>query len=297
MFFQVILPVFIIFALGFAGQRVFQLHIKSVSTVGLYLMTPALVFHTFYQTNIDHTYLYITIYGISLSLILIMLIKWISHLRKYDTSTESALILSSAFMNNGNYGAPVILFAFGEKGFTYALAILVLHTIVMSTVGLYYAARGKSSMREAWMSVAKMPIIHALIAAFIWRWLEIPMPEHLLKAVKYVGDAAIPTIMIVLGMQLAEIKLQNIVWGKISLALFLRLIISPVIAALIVYVLLPVDQLLGNVMIVEAAMPSAAIMTLYALQFDNEPQMVSSVTFLSTVFSGLTLTILLTIIS
>ncbi|MBO8172508.1 MAG: AEC family transporter [Bacillaceae bacterium] len=295
MFFQVIMPVFLIFLTGFTAQKLLQLHIKSISTLALYILVPALVFKTFYRTEFDLTYLYIAIYSLLLTVILIVIVQVISRLKKYPPSTETALILSTGFMNNGNYGAPVILFAFGETGFRYAIAIMILHTIVMSTIGIYYAARGKYSVKNALRSVMKMPIMHALIIALIWQKFQIPLPQNFEKIIDMVGNAAIPTIMLVLGMQLAEIKLKNIRWPELNLAIFLRLIMSPLIAAGLVWIL-PVETLLGKVMIVEAAMPASAIMTLYALQYESDPDLVSTITFVGTILSALTLTLLLNFI-
>lgn len=292
---QVVLPVFLVFAAGFIAQKIFQLDIKSISTAALYIMTPALIFRTFYETQIGSTYLYIAIYGTALSVALIILAKVWARLNKYPASTTSALILSSAFMNNGNMGAPIILFAFGEKGFQYAVTIMVFHTIVMSTLGIYYAAKGNSDIKQSLLSVLKMPIIHGGILGLAWQYWQLPLPDNLFRALKMVGDAAIPTIMLVLGLQLAEIKLSGIQWKKTATALVFRLLLSPAIAWLIV-LLLPVGTLLGKVMIVEAAMPSAAITTMYALQYDSEPELVSSTTFISTLLSLFTLSILLNII-
>ncbi|GAW92508.1 AEC family transporter [Calderihabitans maritimus] len=295
MLFQVVMPVFLIFLVGYIGQKALRLHIKSVSTTALYLMTPALIFRTFYKNRLDSTYLYIVIYGILLSVILILLVKGLSRIRKYNASITNGLILATAFMNNGNLGAPIILFAFGDNGFQYAVAIMIFHTIVMSTLGLYFAAKGKLEVREALLSVVKMPIVHAGIAALVWQYLNLPMPENILAAINIVAEAAIPSIMLVLGMQLAEIKIVNFDWGKISLALVFRLLLSPLIAWGIT-LLLPVEPLLGKVMIVEAAMPTAAITTLYALQYDTEPNLVSSITFISTLLSIITLSMLLNVI-
>jgi malate permease and related proteins len=61
---------------------------------------------------------------------------------------------------------------------------------------------------------------------------------------------------------------------------------------LIVY-FLPLDLLLEKVLIVSAAMPSAATTTMYALQFDAEPELVSSITFITTLVSIGTITPLL----
>ena len=290
---QVVLPVFLIFFVGYAGQKKLRLDIKSVSTTALYLMTPPLVFRSFYENKIDSTYLYIVIYGVALSVIIIWLIKGISRLLGYNDSITGGLILSTAFMNNGNLGAPLILLAYGQKAFQYAVAIMVLHAIIMSTLGIYYAAKGKSDVSNALLSVIKMPIVHAVFIGLFWQYLHLPMPSNLYTAIGMMADASIPTIMLVLGMQLAEIELTNLDWSKISLALVTRLMISPLIAYGLVLAL-PVDQLLGKVMIIEAAMPTAAITTMYALQFDCSPELVSSITFIGTVLSMGTLSVLLT---
>ncbi|WP_255488132.1 hypothetical protein [Ornithinibacillus hominis] len=43
-------------------------------------------------------------------------------------------------------------------------------------------------------------------------------------------------------------------------------------------------------------MPSAATTTMYAIQFDTEPELVSSITLVSTLFSIVSITVLLNMI-
>jgi len=295
MLIKVLLPVFLIFLTGYIGQKVFSLDIKSISTTSLYLMTPALIFKSFYTAKLDSTYLNIVIYSVLLLTLLILFIKFVAYLKNYNSSQTSALILSSAFMNNGNFGAPVILFAYGQVAFQYSIAIMILHTILMSTIGLYFAAKGNFSVKESIYSVLKMPIMHALVLALLWQYFKLPIPDNIYNAISMVGDAAIPLIMLVLGMQLAEIKLINIKWDINIAGIATRLLISPAIAYGITS-LLPIGPLLAKTMIILAAMPSAAIMVMYAIQYDNNPELVSSITFLSTLLSLITLSILLTIL-
>lgn len=292
---NVILPVCIIFFVGYVGQRCLSLHIKSISTAALYLMMPALMFESFYQAELNQTFLQIVIYVFLLSIIIIWLIKAIGLIAGYSPSTTNGLILSTAFMNNGNFGAPIVLFAFGEKGFQYAVIILTLHVIIMITFGVYYAAKGNMDVKGALLSVLKMPMIWGSIVGLLWRYLNLPLPENLYDAISLVADAAVPTIMLTLGMQLAELKLRNLQRVKISLAIIVRLIISPIIAWAIAYGL-AVEPLLGKVMIVQAAMPAAVITTMYAMQYDSEPDLVSSITLISTLLSVVTLSVLLTIL-
>ena len=42
----------------------------------------------------------------------------------------------------GNYGTPVVLLAFGSGALEVAVPLMVFQQMVMSTIGIYFAARG-----------------------------------------------------------------------------------------------------------------------------------------------------------
>jgi len=124
-FLQVILPVLLIFLSGYLLQRVFKLDLRPISTLAIYVLTTALVFRTFYKTALDLQLFHIVIISLLLLGALVLVTLLTAKLFKYDKQQESAMLLSTAFMNSGNYGTPIILFAFGQAGFTYAVQIIV----------------------------------------------------------------------------------------------------------------------------------------------------------------------------
>ncbi|MFG6119260.1 AEC family transporter [Thalassobacillus sp. B23F22_16] len=291
-FLSVVLPVLLIFGAGYIIQLVARLDIKSLATITLYIMLPNLVFNTFYEAELDKEYVVMLIFAAVLLIAILLINKIVAKLRNYDQAMESGMILSTAFMNSGNYGTPIILFAFGKEAFTYAVSFMVLQAIIMNFFGVYYAARGSAGIKLAFKSVLKMPPTYAVIIALVMNLGSIPVPDSLLSAITLVGDATIPTMMITLGMQLAEITVKNMNWVKISYGATVRLLASPLIAYLLTLVL-PMDPLMAKVMIVAAACPSAATTTMYALQFDAKPELVSSITLVTTLLSIITLPILL----
>ncbi|SEA76366.1 hypothetical protein SAMN05421743_10810 [Thalassobacillus cyri] len=295
-FIQVVLPVLLIFGAGYLIQIVARLDIKSLATVTLYIMLPNLVFNTFYEAELDQKYVIMVVFAAILLAAIVAINKLTAYFRNYNQSMESGMILSTAFMNSGNYGTPIILFAFGEKAFMYAISFMVLQAIIMNFFGVYYAARGSAGIKLALQSVLKMPPTYAVIVALIMNLGSIPVPENLMSAINLVGDATIPTMMITLGMQLAEITVKNMDWKKVTYATSVRLLASPLIAYLITLVL-PMDPLMAKVLIVAAACPSAATTTMYALQFDAKPDLVSSITLVTTLGSLITIPILLTLLS
>ena len=293
-FFNVLIPVFAIFILGYIGEKKIGFDPKSISAMSLYIMTPVLVFETFYTNVLDSDYLYITIFALGLCAALILLVYLISYIRGYSTKEKCGLILGSVFMNNGNYGTPVALLLFGAAGFDYAIILMVIQTIVMATVGIYFAARGSDiggGFKDTIGVVMRMPIIYGAVAGWLFQVTGITIGSSFMTTLDLVGNAAIPTIMLVLGMQLAKISLKNVEKEKVFYAVTLKLAIAPIIAWGIGY-FLPVDMLLKQLMVVMAGMPAAANTTMYAIQFNTEPEFVSVCTFVSTILSLVSLPVI-----
>ncbi|GAE24699.1 hypothetical protein JCM9140_647 [Halalkalibacter wakoensis JCM 9140] len=294
-FIQVVFPVLLVFLIGFLVQRWKKVDIKPISTVAIFIMTPCLVFRTFYHSILDIQALYMVFFAVILLIALIILNKIYVKIRKYDQSMESGFILSTAFMNSGNYGAPIILFAYGEVAFAYSVMFLVLQAVIMNFFGVYYAARGKAGIKVAIREVLKMPATYAVMIGLLLKLFNVTVPENLMLTVDIIAEAAIPTVMIILGMQLARIQWGNFEWGNVMYSTIVRLFLSPLIAYGIT-LLFPMDPLMAKVLIVSAAMPSAATIVMYAVQFDSHPRLVSSVTLVTTIISVATITILLIIL-
>lgn len=298
-FIGVLIPIFSIFAIGYVGVKWMDIDIKPISTVTMYLMSPFLAFHTFYANELNMDYFYLGGFLLVLSLISILFCYIVGYVKKWDDSMKSGFVLSSVFMNNGNYGVPLVLLVFGQEGLHYAVILMVLQTLIMCTIGVYFAAKGGSAGQRIRVSplkdVVKVPIIYGAILGIILNLLQVNIGENMMTAVEMVSEATIPTVMIVLGMQLAKIKLTDLDIGNTSLAVIFRLILAPLLAFLLTLPM-PVDEMVKDILIITAAMPSAANTTMYALQFGSKPGFVSSVTLITTLLSIITLPLLLIIL-
>jgi predicted permease len=230
---------------------------------------------------------------------LLVLILFIGKVKKLQQPKVSAMILSGVFMNSGNYGAPIILFAFGSVGFDYAVIMMVIQSLLMNTVGLYYAAKGSketNTMKESLMKVVKMPIIYGAALGLIIQVSGLIVPNFVIQAVELIADAAIPTVMLVLGMQLATLSRNNMKLGEVTSMVMIKMVVSPIIAYFIIMIF-SIEGLLAKILLVLAAMPTAANTTLYALQFNTEPEFVSSSTLITTILSIITVPIMLLLVS
>ena len=291
----IILPVFIIFFIGYIGQKLIGFDIKSISTAALYLMSPFLAFRTFYANELTMDYFYIILFCLILMVVLLIVV-WISSLFMKATRQQlSAMILGGVFMNSGNYGAPVVLFAFGAVAFDYAVIMMVFQSLLMNTVGIFFASIGgkeKASLGQSIQRVIRMPLIYAAFLGIGLQLASLTIPKPLMEGISLVADASIPTVMLVLGMQLAAISRKRVAYRYVSVVTVIRMVLSPLIAAGILY-FMPVSDLLKAVIILQAAMPAAANTTMFALQFGTEPDLVSFTTFITTLISIITIPIVL----
>ncbi|WP_449355457.1 AEC family transporter [Virgibacillus natechei] len=295
LFLNVILPIIAVFAAGFILQRIRIMDVKSVSTITLYILSPALVFSSLYDADFDRGYMVIVIFMFVLFFLMVLLNKILAKLLNWQPSIESAAILSTGFMNSGNYGLPVVLFSVGNVAMPYAVFIMIVQSLMNNFFGIYYASRSTSGMKRAFKNVLKMPTTYAALLAFIFQYFSWgPLPESVHSTIAMVGDAAIPVMMIMLGMQLASITSINLNWQVITSSVVLKMVISPLIAFGFIY-FVGVDPIIGAVIVIISAMPTAATTTMYAIEFDTEPDLVSSITFVATLVSIVSVTVLLNI--
>ncbi|MBN8192526.1 AEC family transporter [Bacillus sp. NTK074B] len=295
----IVLPALLVFLVGFIGQKKLGFEINSISKMAIYLMYPFLAFKTFYENELNMDYLYIFLFCIALCVILIVFIKIVARVRSYSKQKVSAMILSGVFMNSGNYGVPIILFGFGELGFRYAVIMMVIQSFLMNTIGLYYAISGSDKARdskEIWMKIVKMPILHGAVIGLAFQVLPLKVPLFLNQTIDLISQATIPTIMVVLGMQLATLGGRKVERSALSFIVILRMVASPILALAIVS-LLPISPTLSSILIILASMPTAANTTMFSLQFNTEPDLVSASTLVTTVLSIVTIPIMLALVS
>ncbi|RSL34934.1 AEC family transporter [Salibacterium salarium] len=293
-FINVLVPIVLIFLAGFLLQKKHVLQVGSVSAVALYILNPALVFRTFYTTEPDADLFRIIAFSVLFLLAMLLINKLLGMVLKWNLEKTSGMTLATTFMNSGNYGAPLILFAFGESAFAYSIIFMVIQALLMSTIGVYIANRSSLTAADALRVVLKMPVFHALIVGVFCQAIQLDIKESYMDAVNMLADAAIPVVMIVLGMQLAKISVSSLDWKSVGTGTVLRLVISPLVAYVFTLVLQTGDTL-SAVLIVSTAMPTAATIAMIAVQFESSPELVSSITLVTTLLSVPSLWILLTI--
>ncbi|MED4452596.1 AEC family transporter [Metabacillus fastidiosus] len=295
-FFSVMLPVIAVFGAGYVLQRVKLVQVKSVAAVSIYIFMPIFFFVSLYEATFDEDYFILIISIIFILIMMVLINKILGKIFKWSKPVESASILGSAFMNGGNYGIPVIVFSLGVGATHFAVFYMVMQSLFIQFFGVYYASRGKDGMLQGIKQVLLMPATYAALLAFLFKGFGWEIPEGVYGTIKMVSEGSIPLMMIVLGMQLATIKTLKVNWQVLTSAVTLRMIVSPILAYFFIKAF-DLDPLAGGVVLVMSAMPSSASAAMFAIEFDTEPELVSSVMLITTLFSFVSITVLLNILA
>ncbi len=289
---NIILPILLMAGLGFLLDRWLDLDIHTLSRVTFYLLSPCLAFSSLSTTQLDRRVLFqMAAVAMLVVLALWLAASWATRALKWQGADRSAFLLTVLFMNTGNYGLPLNLFAFGETGLALAIVFFVTISLLTNTFGVYIAARGHADSREALRRVLRVPIGYAVLLGLLVNVTALPVPTSVARATHLLGQAAVPVMLLVLGMQLARAAIKT-EWGPITAATLLRLLASSGLAILLVR-LIGLQGVAAKVAIVQASMPTAVITTILATEFDTRPEFVTGTVFVSTLASVLTLTVLL----
>ena len=287
-----ILPIFIVAGTGFVLARRVAVNVRALSSVSFNALAPCLVFTLMVSSSISA----LDFGRMALFCVLVMAIRGIlarlvAVPLGLDRTTRAGFLLVVVFSNSGNFGLPVVLFAFGREALTFATVYFVIAAVLSYTVGVFLAASGRRSFMEALRGIRRVPTVYAVIAAAIVIALGVPIPIGVMRAITLMSDASLPMLMLVLGMQLHGAKrLEHP--GAVAVAVILSLVVSPLLA----FPLATAVGLTGpafEAAVLQAAMPAAIVTTILAIEFDLDPAFPTSVVFVSTLLSPFTVTLLI----
>ncbi len=293
----IIAPIILIAGLGVLLDKTKIVDTRSVSRVVIYLTSPALAFYGMANASIQSSEVIgLFVFSISAALA-ITILAWMGAVwLKMDRITASAFVLAIALMNMGNYGIPFNEFAFGQPGMERAIVITVAHSLYAYTVGVFLASWGRASIPRALKNVAKVPAPYAAVLGLIVSFGYLDVPELLMRVAGILRGAAIPLMLILLGIQISRVSFKGGQWRVILGASGIRLAGGALVGWLLA-TMLGLQGVTRQTAIIESSMPTAVIATILATEFESDASLVSGIVLASTLLSVITLSVLLYILT
>lgn len=287
-----ILPIFLAAGAGFLLAKFLHVQPRQISQIAFYIFSPCLLFSILTKSQLNSADV-TRMAGFTITIVVaIGILTWIlARFMRLERRMLAAVLITAMFSNSGNYGLSLNLFAFGEDALAYASLYFVIVAILTYTLGVVVASMGSASLGQAFWDLRKVPAIYAVTLALIFIAAGLKLPLFLDRTVSLLGEAAIPLLMVLMGIQLAHATWDGQT-RALSLTSFMRLIAGPALA-LSMSLLFGLQGAARQAGVIESAMPTAIVTTVLATEYDVEPSFVSTVVFISTLLSPLTVTPLL----
>ncbi|WP_309121960.1 AEC family transporter [Paenibacillus sp.] len=293
-----VVPLSIMIGLGVALQRAFKLDIRTLSKLNFYFFSPAMLFTMLYESTFTtdtafRTLLFFAVFYAMLMAVVELFIR----LRGLKEGMPSAMRNSVIFYNSANFAIPLNQLVFASNPFTMSiqLIIMVIQSLLPNTFGIFTINARKMELKQALKVVFTFPAIYVVPVALLMKGFDVPVPSPIYTPLEYIAQAFIATALLTLGAQLGNMKWSLSKFDLVFFSNGLRLLVSPALGFLAVW-LLGYEGLLAQALVLSCAVPTSLSSVLLAVEFDNEPDFASQAVFSSTVFSIFTVAVVIALI-
>jgi predicted permease len=287
-----LLPVFAIAGAGFLLARFAGVQVQTVSRLTFHVLAPALVFNILVSSTLDAAQSSrMALFYLLVTLSAALMARLAAIPLRLDRRMRAAFMLVAISSNSGNYGLPVTLLAFGRDALAFASVYFITSAIFSYTGGVLIAASGRLNVGDAVGRLFRVPPFYAALAALIAMALQVTIPPIVMRPISMLSDAALPLMILVLGMQIERATLPERPL-VVAMAVVVSLVLMP-LAAIGWAHLVGLQGPAFQAGVLQSSMPTAVMATILALEFDAQPQFVTSVVCIATLLSPLTVTLLI----
>lgn len=207
--------------------------------------------------------------------------------------------IASSWGNVGYMGVPLCLAAFGEPGLPPAMLTVIVTAVLSMVFGVMLieleVAAGHGPIRtflRAAFNVARNPLPLSIGFGILASWSGLVVPTPVEKWIDLMGAAAAPCALFAIGLFLSDKSIKSGL-AEAGLATLIKLLLQPLLAALILPFFIDIRSVPGQVALLMAALPTAANAFVLAKQFDISVEQNTAAVLLSTAFSVITVSALL----
>src|SRR5919198_3359814 len=116
-----ILPIILLAGAGFALGKALQIDPRSLGRVVFYVFSPILIFDLLVNNQLKvHEAAVVALFTLCFILFMGLITFVLGYLFKLERPALIAILITTMFANTGNYGLPLVSFAFGEQALSYA---------------------------------------------------------------------------------------------------------------------------------------------------------------------------------
>lgn len=291
---DIILPVFILMSIGFVIQRKFDLDIQTLARLNIYFLVPGFIFVNLYEAEFSGAlFIRILLFFTVFVIILFLLAMLVARVISLDQGRKTVFTNSVVFYNSGNYGVPVNDLVFKGDSFAMSIQVIILtfQNIFLFSYGIFSLQSMHVGKLKAALGYFRMPVLYAMLAGILLNIFAVPIPSFVWVPANYIANAMIAIALLTLGAQVSQIKFISGL-KTVYLSLLMRLVAGPTVALLIIF-LFQMDGMIAQALLISSAMPTSVNSAVIAQEYRNHPNFAAQIVLFSTLFSTLTVTIVI----
>ncbi len=299
--FNVVIPVFAIMALGYLSVR-FRLYprdgVKGLVALVNNFLTPCLLFDAMLTSDFGSTFNPAIIAPFYIGAVFSLLVGAIISVKLFGARPGEGVSagFSALYTNTVLIGIPVIHRAYGEAAMPTTFSIIAFHAPLLITLGMLVMELvrrdGQALLPSLGMAAVKIfqnPLLWGVGLGLTGNYLDIELPEIGTAFFDMMAAAVVPVALFGLGGALNEYRVSES-WLQASVMSFLKLMVQPTIAYVLMIHVLHVPLEYARYGIVLAAMPAGINAYVFATYYERAVNVATNTVLISTVASILTVT-------
>jgi predicted permease len=272
---EIIIPVFLIVAVGYFYARRHRPDMTLFNRIALEVCTPMLTYSALASKTFEIERYLPVLAGGALLIFGAGLLAWpLALLARQSPRTLVPVVM---FNNCGNMGLPLALLAFGPQHIGAAVALFSISNLIHFSIG----ARITSSQART-RDLLLSPMMLGALLGFASALTDIRPPASLLSGMKLMGDAALPMMLFALGARLCVFEFKGLQGALLGAAA------RPLIGLMLAWPLTQWMDLEGTAraqLLLFACLPPAVLQFMLAERFQQEPDKVAAMVMLGNVLA------------
>lgn len=299
---NIVLPVFAIVSAGYlCGVRGILGEDSSVALNSFvyWVALPAMLFRAMANVDLERVFNPEFFIGFLGAIVVIGAISVLAACLLFRRNLAEAAIhaMNGVYGNSGYMGIPLALTAFGQAAALPAIVATVINTALVVAVAVFlieFGTKGGGNklrvLGNVLSAMARNPMLIAPALGLCWAasGLALPVPVDTFTGI--LGAAAGPCALFAIGLFMVG-KPRSEGRAEVGVMTLTKLAVQPLVTALMVLVILPVDPLWAKVAILMAALPTGAGSFVLAQAYGIYVLRTSSMILTSTVLSVATISV------
>jgi len=301
--FNAVLPVFGLVACGYLAGRfkiVTQASSLALNQFVYAFALPAMLFVAVYRGSLEEILSGAFLLAVILATRLTALAGFaLSHLAGAKPAESTMRALNASFANTGYLGIPLVTVAYGERAALPAALATVATNIISFALAIVclelFVNPRRGGVRRALRGVIMSPLIWPIALAILLVSLPVKIPLPVERFAALLAAAAGPCALFAIGLFVSQLSIREgaaASWQSTAL----KLVLHPLLMALLAFFVLKVDPLWAKIAVVCASLPLGATAFVLAQRYQLLEAETSTGAVISTAASLFTVSLVMALL-